>query len=100
MSSNESDSLNDESAKLGYDSRSSGTYSFCDFPLRFYKSVVSVIVLRSDIFAPTGVDPKGGLSVVDSLHYFGAQIPDFTSNVQNQFYTSSLNLRSRLLQML
>ena len=47
----ESDSLNDESDELGYDSRSSGTYSFRGFYLRFYESVVGI--LGSDIFART-----------------------------------------------
>ena len=35
-------------------------YYFCDFSLPFEESVVSVSVLGSDIFTPTGVESKGG----------------------------------------
>ena len=59
LSPGESDSLDDESNKLGSDSRFSGTYSFCAFSLCFYNSVSSVIVLVYDVFAPTGVISKG-----------------------------------------
>ena len=48
--------LDDESDQLGSDYGSSGMYSFHTFHLRIEKSVVSVSVLGSDAFAPTGVD--------------------------------------------
>ena len=38
--------------------------------------------------------------VVDSLHYFGAQITDFLSKFQNHFYSYSLTLHSQRLQPL
>ena len=53
-------SLDDESGELGSDSGLSGTHYFCAFYLRFDKSIVSVIVLGSDLFAPTGVESKFG----------------------------------------
>ena len=58
LSSDESDSLDDESDKLGYESESSVTYSFCYVSLSFYNYVVSI--LGSDVFAPTGFKSKGG----------------------------------------
>ena len=58
-SSDESDSLDDESDKLGSDCVSSGTYYFHAFSLRFYDSIGSVSVLRYGIFLPTGVESKG-----------------------------------------
>ena len=58
MSSHKLDSLDDESEKLGSDSGSSSKYSFCAFSLSFDDSVV--IVLGSGVFAPIGVEYKGG----------------------------------------
>ena len=60
MSSDGSDLINDESEELGYDSGSSGMYSFRAYSLCFDKFVVSVSILGSDFFAPTGVKSKGG----------------------------------------
>ena len=62
LSSDESDSLDDESDKIGSDglwsdSRSSVTYYLY---LRFDDSIVGVNVLGSDVFAPTGVKSKSG----------------------------------------
>ena len=54
LSLEESDFLNDESNKLGYDSSSYGTYSFRAFPLRVEESVAGV--LGSKILAPIGVE--------------------------------------------
>ena len=56
LSSDKSNSLDDDSDKLGSDSVSSVTYYFCAFSLHFYKSIVSV--LGSIVFAPTGVESK------------------------------------------
>ena len=92
LSSDKSDSLDDESDKLGSDSESSGTYYFCAFSLRFDKSIGSGSILgsdvfvttradsksgifESDVFVPTGVDSKGGpllemFSRSNSLFYF------------------------------
>ena len=61
MSLDESDLLDDESDKLGSDSRYSGTYSFRAFYLRFDDYIGSVSVLVSGIFAPTGVQSKGSI---------------------------------------
>ena len=47
-----------ESDKFGSESGSSGMYSFCDFPLRAEEYVSGVF--SSAIFAPTGVNSKGG----------------------------------------
>ena len=58
MSSYKSYSLNDESDDDGYDSRSSSTYYFPDFPLCFDYSVIHVSSLGSDVFVPTGVESK------------------------------------------
>ena len=65
LSSDGSDSLNDESDDDGYDSRSSGMYSFNDVSLRFDESVVSVSVLGFDIFSPTEVKSKGDVFASD-----------------------------------
>ena len=65
LSSDESDSLDDESEELGSDSGSSGTYSFCAFYLCFDDYVGSVSVLGLDIFAPKGVDSKGDIFASD-----------------------------------
>ena len=54
-----SDSLDNESEKLGFYSRSSGTYYFHSFYFRFYESVVGV--LGSGVFTPMGVDSKVGI---------------------------------------
>ena len=51
LSLDESDSLDDESDELVSDSKSSGTYCFRAFSFIFDKSVV--IILGSDVFAPT-----------------------------------------------
>ena len=53
LSSEESDSLNDESENVRSDSGSSGTYSFTAFSLRFDDSVGRVSGLGSGIFVPT-----------------------------------------------
>ena len=63
VSSDESDSLHNESDRLGSESVSSGTYSFCTFSLRFDKSVVGV--LGSDFFTPIGVDSKDSIFASD-----------------------------------
>ena len=102
MSSEKSDPLNDESDKLGSDSGSSGTYYFCAFSLCFDESVVSVNVLGSEVFVPTGVEYKCAIfasdyfyqqesspKAVDSLKYFGAQIFYFIYKFENQFYSYS-----------
>ena len=96
MSSEKSDYLNDETDKVGSDSGSSGTYSFCAFYIRFDESIVSGSVLGSDILGPTRVESKGdifrltflyqqesSLKVVDCLNCFGAQIPYFLSKFEN-----------------
>ena len=92
LSSNKSDSLDDESGKLGSDSGSSGMHSFRTFSLRFDDYGGSVSVLGSEALAPTGVNPNGNIfrltcsyqqescpAVVDSSNCFGAQIPYFLS---------------------
>ena len=56
-------------------------YYFCNFTLCFDKSVGSVSILVSDVFVQQELSTK----VVDSLHYFGAQSPDFSSKFQNKF---------------
>ena len=45
-------------------------------------------LLRLSCLYQNGSIPK----VVESLKYFGAQIPYFTSKIQNQFYDYSLGL--------
>ena len=65
LSEDESDSLNDESDKIGYDSGSSGVYSFCNFSLSFGDSIGSVSVLGSGVFEPTGVESKGDIFAFD-----------------------------------
>ena len=65
MSSDKSYFLDDESGELGSDSRSSGTYSFRAFSLRFDESVGIVSVLGSDVFVPTGVNSKGDIFLYD-----------------------------------
>ena len=62
LSSDESDSLDDESEKLGYESESSVTYYFCCVSLSFYDSVVSI--LGSDVFSTTRFKSKGGKLLV------------------------------------
>ena len=102
VSSDESDSLHNESDRLGSESVSSGTYSFCTFSLGFDDSVGSVSVLGYDVFAPTVVKSKGDIfhlmcldqqesspKVVDSLKCFGAQIPYFCSKFENRIYSYS-----------
>ena len=58
MSSDESDSLNDESDNDGSDSGSSGTYSFPNFSLRFDDFVGRVCGLGYVVFVTTGVKSK------------------------------------------
>ena len=65
LSSDESNSLDEDYDKLGYDSRSYGTHSFTAFYLRFDYSVGSVSVLGYGVFAPTGVESKGGMFAFD-----------------------------------
>ena len=67
LSSDESYSLDDEYDKLGYDSGSSGTYSFHAFSLRFDNYVVSVCVLGSGVFVPTGVESKVNIFAFDAF---------------------------------
>ena len=55
MSSDEPDSLEDESENGGSDSGSSGT---CSFPLHFDDSVARVSGSGSGVFVPTGVKSK------------------------------------------
>ena len=65
LSSDESDSLNDESDELSSDSVSSGMYYFCDFPLRFDDSNGSVSVLGYVAFAITRFNTKGNIFLFD-----------------------------------
>ena len=58
LSSDESDSLDDESDDDGSDFRYSGTNYFCAFYLHFDNSVGSVCGLGSSIFVPTGVESR------------------------------------------
>ena len=61
LSLDQSDLLDDESDNDGYDSGSSGTYSFCAFSLRFDDSVGSVSCLGYGVFVPTGVKSKSDI---------------------------------------
>ena len=63
LSSNESDSLNDESDDDGSDSGSSSQCYFPDFYLCFDNHVGYVSVLGSGILVPTGVKSKCGIFV-------------------------------------
>ena len=63
LSSDKSDFLDNESDKLGSDSRSSSTYSFCVFYLRFEMSIVGVS--GSGVFSPIGVESKGVIFAYD-----------------------------------
>ena len=85
LSSEKSNYLDDDYDELGTDPGSSGRYFYCPFSLRFDNFVFGV--LGSDVFAPIGVESKGGIyenkvfvptgveaKLVDSLHSFGAQI--------------------------
>ena len=94
--------LDYEYVELGYDSGSSATYYFRAFYLHVDKSVGSVSVLGSEMFAPTGVDSKCDIlhltfshqqelipKVVNSLKCFGAQITYSRSKFENQFYSYS-----------
>ena len=65
MSSDESDSLDDESDSDWPDSGSSGTYYFCAFYLSFDNYVGSVSGLGSSVFAPTRVEYKGDIFAFD-----------------------------------
>ena len=79
LSSDELGFLDDESDKLGSDSGSYGTYYFCAFYLCAEDSVAGVLgygvfvqvgydyfagAFASEVFAPTGVKPKGGRLLV------------------------------------
>ena len=61
-----------------------------------YESSPRGVFLRLTFSYQWGFSPR----VFDSLHYFGAQIPNFTSQFQNHFYNYSLTLRSQFLQPL
>ena len=65
LSSEKSESLDDDSDDDGFDSGSSGTYSFCAFSLRFENSVGSVSVLGSGVFSPIGVEYKCDIFMFD-----------------------------------
>ena len=65
LSSDESDSLDDESEDDGYDSGSSCTYFFYAFSLRFDDSVNSVSGLGYVVFVPKVVDSKCDIFVFD-----------------------------------
>ena len=58
MPSDESGSLNNDSEKFGSESGSSGTYSFCSFPLFDEESVDDDFA--SDIFSSSRVKSKSG----------------------------------------
>ena len=63
-------------------------YYFCDFSLPFEESVVSVSVLGSDIFAPTGVESKGGQLLTlywRSNHWFSLQFPKTVLYLKSDF---------------
>ena len=68
LSSEKSDLLNDESDDDGYDSGSSGTYSFCAFSLCFDNSVGSVSGLGYGVFVPTGVEYKCDIFCLSCLY--------------------------------
>ena len=65
LSSDESDFLNDESDSDGYNSKSSGTYYFCAFSLRFEYSAGSVGGLGYGVSVPIGVDSKCDIFAFD-----------------------------------
>ena len=71
LSSDESDSLDDESDDDGSDSGYSGTYPFCEFSLRVDNSVGSVSGLGSSVFAPTGVKSKCDIFALDVFVLIG-----------------------------
>ena len=94
MSSDKSDSLNDESDKLGCDFQYSVMYYF-----RAFLCLLTITVLLSwglKFSHQQESIPK----VVGSLHYFSAQTPDFPSKLQNQFNSYSLTFQSQRLQTL
>ena len=76
LSSDKSYSLDDGSDKLGSESGSSGTYSFCAFYFRFGDSVGSVSVLVSAIFSPRGVESKGDIFAFDVFVPTGVESKD------------------------
>ena len=93
----ESDSLNDESDKFVSDSGSSCTYYFCAFSLRFKDYAGSVSVLVSDIFAPTGVESKGGIFaynvfVLTGVKSKGGRLIKMFWHSNSLFYSQILNL--------
>ena len=63
LSSDESDSLDDESSDDESDSRYSSTYSFPAFSLQFENFADSVSRLGSGVFVPTGIKSKCGFCV-------------------------------------
>ena len=81
LSSNESDLLNDESDKHGSDYSSSGTYFFQIF-LCVFTSLLLVLVFCSMTLSH---QQESSTKVVESLHFFGAPIPDFPSNFKISF---------------
>ena len=100
LSSENSDSLNDEYDNDRSDSGSSRKYSYTAFSLRFEDSVGYVSGLGSDIFVPTGdeskcdifafvvfvpigFESKGG----QLIKCFGAQISCYLSKFETQFYS-------------
>ena len=104
LSLDESYSLNEEYDYDDSDSRSSGTYYFCAFSLRFDDSVGSVSGLGSGIFHQQDSIPKViflrltcsyqqqlSTKVVNSLKFSGAQTPYFISKFEAQFYNYSRN---------
>ena len=104
LSLGESYLIDDEYDDGGSDSGSSGTFSFPDF-LYFDDYVGRVSSLGSSVFVPTGVKSKcdfvrfscsyqyeSSPKVVDSSKHFGAQIPDFLSKFETQFYSYSHGL--------
>ena len=70
LSSDESYSSEDESENDGSESRSSGTYAFCDFYLCLDNSVGSVSSLGSGVFAPTGIESKCDILHLTCLYQY------------------------------
>ena len=100
MSSEESDSLNDEYDKLGSDSGSSGKYSFCAFICVFAIPLIVLVFWGGAFLHQQESSPKviflcltrlyqqeSSPRVSDLSKYFGAQIPYFLSKFEIQFYS-------------
>ena len=85
------DSIDDAFDKLGSNSGSSGTYSFCTFSLGFDDSVGSVSVLGSGVFAPTGVESKG------DIFAFGVFVPTGVESKGGQLIEKNLVLKFLIL---